>query len=112
MKTVLDQAHGVLTVYLEGELDAVVVPQLRPAVDQVLARGDGHALIVDLSDLRLLDSCGVGLLVYLFRRLRASGRAFAVRGACEQPLSILRLMKLDQVFLAEPGPAPWRSVLV
>jgi hypothetical protein len=52
----------------------------------------------------------VGLLVYLFRRVRASGRAFGVRGASEQPLGILRLMKLDQIFSDDQSREQWRSV--
>jgi anti-anti-sigma factor len=108
MKTKLDEAHGILTICLAGELDAMSVPTLRPALDHVLEIPHAR-LVVDITGLKLLDSCGVGLLVYLFRRLHGSGRAFGLRGASEQPLSILRLMKLDQIFLDDGGPEQRRS---
>jgi anti-sigma B factor antagonist len=108
MKAMRDDVHGVMTVQLTGELDALEVPKLRPVLDRLLEQAPAR-LVVDISGLKLLDSCGVGLLVYLFRRLRGGGRVFGIRGACEQPLSILRLMKLDQIFLEDAAVEHWRS---
>ena len=97
MKVIAALTEGTLTVQISGELDAITVPALRETVDPLVETArDG--VIVDMAELRLIDSSGVGALVAMFRRLRASGRRFAVRGATEQPLSILRLMKLDRVF--------------
>ncbi len=96
-----------LTLHLDGELDVVSVRRLRPLVDELLAR-DCRAVVVDLSALRLIDSSGIGILIHLSRRLRAMGGRLIVRGARAQPLSILRLMKLDRVLLepSSPGAAP------
>jgi len=87
-----------------GELDAVSVPDLRPALDQILAEGSPQ-IVVDLAHLRLIDSSGVGALVYLFRRAREQGGHVAVRGAKEQPLAILRLLKLDQILQQQEAAA-------
>lgn len=102
-----------LTLQIAGELDALTVRELQPMLPDVLARaGEGRNLVVDLSELRLLDSSGVGALVFLLRGRRAVGGGFDVRGATGQPLAILRLMKLDHIFhaplaaLAPPAPAP------
>ena len=108
MRATATEAQGVLTVHVTGELDALSANELRPGLDRLLEEAR-ERLVVDISGLRLLDSSGVGILVYLFRKLRASGRAFAVRGASEQPLAILRLMKLDQIFFDDDGPKVWRA---
>jgi anti-anti-sigma factor len=79
-----------------GELDALSVPELRPALDRLLEE-PWPSMVVDLEKLRLIDSSGVGALVYLFRRAREQGRQVVVRGATDQPLAILRLLKLDQI---------------
>jgi anti-sigma B factor antagonist len=93
----------ILTVTISGELDATTVAELRALLEPVMDQAPS-GLVVEIEGLRLIDSSGIGVLVYLYRRLRATGRTFLVRGASDQPLSILRLMKLDQVFLhAEDG---------
>ena len=87
---------GSVTLNITGELDAVSVPDLRPVLDDLINKGH-KKIIVDLAGLRLIDSSGVGAIVYLFRRLRGVGGTLVVRGATDQPLAILRLLKLDQI---------------
>jgi anti-sigma B factor antagonist len=89
---------GLVTLTIGGELDAVSVPELRPALDKLI--DEGHKkIVVDLAGLRLIDSSGVGAIVYLFRRVRQGGGNVSVRGATDQPLAILRLLKLDQILI-------------
>jgi anti-sigma B factor antagonist len=87
---------GNVTLNITGELDAVSVPDLRPVLDDLINKGH-KKIVVDLAGLRLIDSSGVGAIVYLFRRLRGVGGTLVVRGATDQPLAILRLLKLDQI---------------
>ena len=87
-----------VTLNITGELDAVSVPDLRPALDDLISKGH-KKIVVDLKGLRLIDSSGVGAIVYLFRRVKGSGGTVVVRGASDQPLAILRLLKLDQILL-------------
>jgi anti-sigma B factor antagonist len=91
---------GTVTLNITGELDAVSVPDLRPVLDDLITKGH-KKIVVDLSGLRLIDSSGVGAIVYLFRKLRAVGGTVSVRGAADQPLAILRLLKLDQILLVD-----------
>ncbi len=79
-----------------GELDALSVRDLRPVIDQI-GENRPSKLLVDLSQLRLIDSSGVGAIVSLFKRVRAYEGSMAVVGAQEQPLAILRLLQLDRV---------------
>jgi anti-sigma B factor antagonist len=53
---------------------------------------------VDLSELRLIDSSGVGVLVSLYKRVRANGGDVRFEGATAQPLVIFKLLRLDRVF--------------
>ena len=52
---------------VEGELDTRTVPELRKAIEGVVASNPKH-VDVDLSGLRMLDSSGVGALVSLARQ--------------------------------------------
>ncbi len=85
------------TLRIAGELDALTAPELRPILDSLVAEGR-REVTVDLSDLRLIDSSGVGALVSLFKRVRANGGAVRFTGVTEQPRVIFKLLRLDVVF--------------
>jgi anti-sigma B factor antagonist len=92
--------QGEVTVLrIEGALDALSTPELRPVIDSIVA--DKRTRVeVELSGLRLIDSSGVGAIVSLYKRLRAQGGQVTVKGLRDQPLAIFRLLRLDRV-LAE-----------
>jgi anti-sigma B factor antagonist len=92
--------QGEVTVLrIEGALDALSTPELRPVIDSIVA--DKRTRVeVELSALRLIDSSGVGAIVSLYKRLRAQGGQVTVKGLRDQPLAIFRLLRLDRV-LAE-----------
>src|SRR5689334_22448244 len=92
---------GGCTLSISGELDALTAPELRRELDR-LVQARYKEVVVDLSGLRLIDSSGVAALVSLYKRVRARQGTATVRGAREQPLAVLKLLKLDQV-LIEPG---------
>ena len=82
---------------IEGALDAVSAPDIRPTLDALVAERR-RRIVVDLSSLRLIDSSGVGAIVALFKRVRAAGGQVSVVGLRDQPLAIFRLLRLDRVF--------------
>lgn len=84
---------------VSGELDAVSVVELRPTLDK-LVEEKAKRILVDLSELRLIDSSGVGAIVSLFRRVRTHGGTVELVGVQDQPLAIFRLLKLDRVLFA------------
>jgi anti-sigma B factor antagonist len=87
---------------IDGTLDAVTAPELRPTLDQLVTEGRKR-ITVDLSALRLIDSSGVGVLVSLFKRVRATGGEVMLVGLRDQPLAIFKLLRLDRVFPGSPG---------
>lgn len=89
---------------IRGELDALSAPELRPTLDLIVDE-QKREITVDLSDLRLIDSSGVGALVSLYKRVRANGGTVRFVGVTAQPLVIFKLLRLDIVFgLAKEGP--------
>jgi anti-sigma B factor antagonist len=110
------------TLYIRGELDALSASELRPLLDRVV-EDKRLDVLVDLSQLRLVDSSGVGALVSLYKRVRAGGGKVEFTGVTSQPLVIFKLLRLDVVFdlkteavhsespaLAEASPASIRVV--
>jgi anti-sigma B factor antagonist len=92
--------NDAVVLHVRGELDAACVDELRAVVDRLATAGH-RTVIVDLSGLRVIDSSGIGSIVSLYKRVRGNGGTVSVRGAKDQPLAILRLLKLDRVLV--PG---------
>jgi anti-sigma B factor antagonist len=85
------------TLRVQGALDAVSAPNLREAMADILAEGR-RQLVLDLSALRVIDSAGVGAIVWLYKRLREAGGDLRLTGVKDQPLAIFKLLRLDRVF--------------
>jgi anti-sigma B factor antagonist len=86
--------------HVSGELDALSCPELRPVLDEMVEQRK-LAVTVDLSELRLIDSSGVGAMVSLYKRVRALGGAVSFVGVTAQPLVIFKLLRLDRAFQLE-----------
>lgn len=82
---------------IEGALDALTVRDVRQTIDAVVA-DQPHRVTVDLDRVTMIDSTGVGAIVSLFKRITAQGGQVVVVSAHDQPLAVLKLLKLDVVF--------------
>jgi anti-sigma B factor antagonist len=82
---------------IDGALDALTARDVRPIFDQVVAEKPKR-VTVDLEALTLIDSSGVGAIVSLFKRVKAEGGQVVVVKAHDQPLAVLKLLKLDRIF--------------
>jgi len=97
MNCIRTDENGESRLAIDGALDALTVRDIRPVIDAVVA-DQPRRVTVDLENLNLIDSSGVGAIVSLFKRVKANGGAVVVLGAREQPLAVLKLLKLDGVF--------------
>jgi anti-sigma B factor antagonist len=93
-------ADGVVRLAIEGDLDSVATPGLRDQLQALLKQGPSR-LEVDLSRLHTIDSSGVGMLVSLYKGMRASGGQVTITGLRDQPLAIIRLLKLDRALIGD-----------
>jgi anti-sigma B factor antagonist len=80
---------------VSGSLDARTAGDLKA---EVIAIGESGAkkVVVDLSRLTLIDSSGVGVLISLFKRVRAAGGQVCFAGVTAQPKEVFRLLRLDR----------------
>jgi anti-sigma B factor antagonist len=75
---------------LTGSLDVATSPTLRAALMEAAER-EGHALVVDLTQLEFIDSTGLGALIGAHRR--ASERKGSLRIVAPEG-QILRLLRI------------------
>ena len=110
MNYTLVAKDGISHLAIEGQLDALSVGDLRFELDKLVAARP-RAVEVDLSNLRLIDSSGVGALVSLYKRVKQQGGNVSIAGIRDQPLAIFQLLKLDRLMLRpakKPSPAVTR----
>ncbi len=83
--------------HVGGELDALSSPELRPTLE-ALVHSPGRNITVDLSNLKLIDSSGLGALISLYKQARANGSTVSFVGVANQPLVVFKLLRLDRAF--------------
>jgi anti-sigma B factor antagonist len=101
---------GTTFLTIEGTLDALSVSDLRGELDKLVSARP-KSVEVELSQLRMIDSSGVGALVSLYKRVRAKGGKVVLKGVRDQPLAIFQLLQLDRLMLrTDKTPPPSRAI--
>ncbi|MCW8914942.1 MAG: STAS domain-containing protein [Magnetovibrio sp.] len=97
MEISISEQNGVQVASVTGEVDLSTSPQVREALLKELGMGKG--VIVDLSGVAYIDSSGVASLVEAFQTAKSKGQGFALAQVSETPMRVLKLARLDQVFV-------------
>ena len=96
----LDTQEDTFVLSIGGELDALSTSELDPVIGKI-SKDRPSKLRIDLSQLRLIDSSGVGAIVSLFKIVKGYEGTLTLVGVRDQPLAILRLLQLDRVLIRE-----------
>ena len=87
---------GVARVTASGEIDMASAPLLGDALSLAEALAEG--MILDLSGVEFIDSCGALVLLETARRVRARGEPFRLDGASDVVTRLLHLMGAADMF--------------
>ncbi|MBS1825944.1 MAG: STAS domain-containing protein [Acidobacteria bacterium] len=80
-----------------GDVTATSAPELRSALKGVIA-GGARAVTVDFSNVQMLDSAGIGLLIATHNSLaKVSGKLSVVRASAEI-MDLFQMMRIHQHF--------------
>jgi len=79
------------------EMVAGSIPELRVAMRGMIEEGV-RELVVDLTDVRMVDSSGIGLLISAYNSLRKAGGHLAVIHASPDIRELFRTMRIHQHF--------------
>ena len=85
------------TLHFRGSLDINTVSELHDWIDEILAAKPTN-VVCDLSGLDLIDASGVEVLVKVYKHVRSTGGAASMINAHDQPLAILKMLRMDKVF--------------
>ncbi len=88
---------GVAVVSVSGEVDVATCGLLRNGLLRVVTDETFHGLVVNLAGVTFIDSTGVGVLVGVWRRVRAIGVGLALAMPSNQARKVLDTTGLTQV---------------
>ena len=104
--TVLDEAGGPASgearawapavVKVDGHVDVYNANDLRESLLAALG-ANAPGVVLDLTDLRFLDSSGIGILVGACRRAQATGKSLEVVGLSPQVGRVLSMSGVDHL---------------
>jgi len=81
---------------LEARIVGVVATEFKQAMETFIDEGQ-EAIVLDLSEVDLMDSTGLGALVASLKMLRGKGE-MVISGASGKVTSLFKITKMDQIF--------------
>ena len=93
----IDTTAPAVTLRLSGELDTATAPGLRDQVVQLISQGRAD-LVFDCSDLRFIDSTGLGVLIGARARALAANGSVALVGVSSALRRLLVVTGIDGLF--------------
>lgn len=104
-----EREQGRYVMSLDGDLDIATAPVLADAVTRLIAEPAVGQLLVDLADVRFLDSSGVRALLQARKAAQERGIAFMVSRPGEFVAEVLRIAAVDQLLGVNQTPAADRD---
>ena len=89
---------GKTIVAVAGEIDISTAPRLRNKITELAAAGV-YDIVIDLQDVQILDSTGLGVLVGGLKKVRAHDGSLQLICNQDRLLNIFRITGLVKVFV-------------
>lgn len=86
-----------LIVYLHGEIDQYAAADLKGRIDIEIESSPKKNLILELSDVELMDSSGIGLIVGRYKLVTAIGGKLALCGASDNVQRMIQLSGIGKI---------------
>jgi anti-sigma B factor antagonist len=94
------RSNGKAVVAVHGDVDLYTAPRLWETIDAATTEIP-RELVLDLTDVRFLDSSGLNVLIRAHKRLRPVAGTVIIRGAKDQVSMALEVTKLNTVLTVE-----------
>jgi anti-sigma B factor antagonist len=98
----LAHADGRVVYRLTGDLDSAVADAVRDRLAELVDSASGGLIVLDLSDLRFIDSRGVRVLLQVHKQAEADGGTLTLFRPNTHLRKVLELLELGAVFDIRP----------
>src|SRR5215211_6904624 len=86
---------GAVVIHLAGELDLSTAVELRRRLMRVAESGGASTILLDWSDVRVIDAHSVGLIMTAWAAAKCRGRQLQVDGLHGIPARVFGLLELE-----------------
>ena len=90
--------NRVAVVKVTGEVDVSTCGALRDGLLRVITDEDNAGMVVNLADVNFIDSAGIGVLVGVWRQVRATNRGLALAAPSSHARRVLNTAGLTKIF--------------
>lgn len=94
-KTINDKIVGIID--KTDRINATIAQEVKEQLTDALITAN-YNLTLDLSNIRFIDSTGIGVLISALKTSRQNDGIFTLKAVQKDVMSLLSLMKLDKVF--------------
>lgn len=84
-----------LEVCISGEMDAANCAKHKDDFNDIIDGITVDRVEMNLEGISFLDSSGIGIIVFMFKRLKAQGREMVITRVCGQPMELMQLLRID-----------------
>ena len=81
---------------LQQNLVASFVPEVKQELKKVVDKGE--VVVVDMKNVSMVDSTGIGLLMAAHNSLRETDKVLEIRNASHEIVKLFKTMRLDRRF--------------
>ncbi len=99
MFELIEEQKGKITGLIQdtNRFTATLAPEVKGHLTEALMQ-NGVQLTLDLKNIKFIDSTGIGVLISALKTARQNNSSFVLCSVQEDVMSLLTLMKLDQIF--------------
>jgi len=96
--TTFNDELKVWNVKLNGEIDIYTAPLLKDEIDKIYEENQEN-IILDFSELKYIDSTGLGIIIGAYGRLKEKGKEIKIINPKSNITKLLSITALDKIFL-------------
>ena len=84
-----------MTIIFQGELDALGCIEVRTDMEKIVSTNDKKNIAIDMSNVSFIDSSGIGMIVFLYKRVKANQGTLQIINVQGQPQELMELLRID-----------------
>ncbi len=81
---------------LAHEFDVQSARQLEVEFEN-LSNTEKNELVIDMTQVQFIDSCGIGAIVFLYKRLKSRDKNLCLLNVNGQPRKLMQMLRIDKV---------------
>lgn len=97
MGVTIETSNGVMSAYLDGDIDHHTAKEIREEIDAGVAQKKPNLLILDFRGVTFMDSSGIGLVMGRYRLLQITKSKLEIANVAPQTKKVMKLAGLDKL---------------